>query len=69
MSVPSLKRYRVTVREWRVHSATVEASDAAAAEAEVRRLREQNPEHGVFCFVESGIDGVTAEESDEAGAS
>ena len=63
------KRYRVTVREWLVHSATIEATDAAAAEAEARRMWEDNSEYEVFNFDDGGIDGVQVKEIDQGGAS
>jgi hypothetical protein len=45
MSAPARKRFRVTVIEWLSHDAVIEASDAAAAEAEARRLWATNDEH------------------------
>jgi hypothetical protein len=69
MSAIPLKRYRVTVLEWLAHYAVIEATDAEAAEAEARRMWEENAEHEVFSFRDSGIDGVDVEEeiSDQAG--
>lgn len=58
------KRYRVVVIEWLTHDAVIEANDAAAAEAEARRLWADNAEHEVFSFDNSGIDGVQVEEID-----
>ena len=69
MSAPTLKRYRVTVLEWLAHKAVIEATDAAAAEAEARRLWEDNAEYEVFNFDDGGIDGVQVEEIDQGGAS
>jgi hypothetical protein len=59
---PTLKRFRVVVIEWLSHDAVIEASDAAAAEAEARRLWATNDEHQLFIFDDSGIDGVQVEE-------
>lgn len=69
MSAPTLKRYRVVVLEWLSHDAVIEATDAAAAEAEALRLWADNAEHEVFSFDNSGIDGVQVEEIDQGGAS
>jgi hypothetical protein len=69
MSALPLKRFRVVVLEWLAHDAVIEATDAAAAEAEARRLWEENAEHEVFSFDDSGIDGVQVEEIDQGGAS
>lgn len=69
MSALPLKRFRVVVIEWLAHKAVIEATDAAAAEAEARRLWEANAEHEVFSFDDSGIDGVQVEEIDQGGAS
>jgi hypothetical protein len=69
MSAPALKRYRVVVLEWLSHKAIIEATDAAAAEAEARRLWEDNAEHEAFSFDDSGIDGVQVEELDQGGTS
>jgi hypothetical protein len=59
---PTLKRFRVVVIEWLSHNAIIEAPDAAAAEAEARRLWADNAEHEVFSFDNSGIDRVDVEE-------
>jgi hypothetical protein len=70
MSAPTLKQYRVVVLEWLSHKAIIEATDAVAAEAEARRMWENNSEHDIFYFDDSGIDGVQVEEvSDQGGAS
>ena len=70
MSAPTLKRYRVVVLEWLAHKAVIEATDAEAAEAEARRMWEDNSEHEVFNFDDGGIDGVQVEEMpDQGGAS
>jgi hypothetical protein len=69
MSTFPLKRFHVTVIEWLAHKAVIEATDAAAAEAEARRLWDENAEHQMFSFDDSGIDGVHVEEiSDRHGA-
>lgn len=57
----TLPRFRVTVIEWLSHDAILEAPDAAAAEAEARRLWAENAEHEVFRFRDAGIDGVQVE--------
>jgi hypothetical protein len=62
MSALPLKHFRVTVIEWLSHDAVIEASDAEAAEAEARRLWDENAEHEVFSFDDSGIDGIHVEE-------
>jgi hypothetical protein len=62
MSTPALKRFRVVVIEWLSHDAVIEATDAAAAEAEARRLWTENAEHQLFSFDDSGIDGIQVEE-------
>jgi hypothetical protein len=62
MSTLLVKRFRVTVIEWLVHDATIEAPDAQAAEAEARRLWAENAEYEVFSFDDSGIDGIQVEE-------
>jgi hypothetical protein len=60
----------VVVLEWLSHKAIIKATDAAAAEAEARRMWEDNSEHEVFRFDDSGIDGVQVEEMpDQGGAS
>ena len=63
MSAPALKRFRVVVIEWLSHDAVIEAPDAAAAEAEARRLWATNDEHQLFSFDDSGIDGIQIEEA------
>ena len=68
MSAPTLKRYRVVVLEWLSHKAIIEAPDEAMAESIARGLWEHNAEHEVFCFDDSGIDGVQVEEIDQGGA-
>jgi hypothetical protein len=62
MSTLLLKRFHVTVIEWLAHDAVIEAPDAEAAEAEARRLWDENAEHEVFSFDDSGIDGIHVEE-------
>lgn len=62
MSTLPNKRFRVTVLEWLSHKAILEAPDAKAAEAEARRLWDENAEHQVFHFEDSGIDGVLVDE-------
>jgi len=62
MTKPSFKRFRVVVIEWLSHDAIIEAPDAAAAEAEARRLWATNDEHQLFSFDDSGIDGIQVEE-------
>jgi len=62
MSALPVKRFRVIVIEWLSHDAIIEAPNAAAAEAEARRLWARNAEHEVFSFDDSGIDGVQVEE-------
>ena len=62
MSALPVKRFRVTVIEWLSHDAIIEAPDAAAAEAEVRRLWAENAEHEVFSFDDSGIDGIQVDD-------
>jgi hypothetical protein len=62
MSTLLVKRFRVTVIEWLAHDATIEAPDAQAAEAEARRLWDENAEHERFSFDDSGIDGIQVEE-------
>lgn len=57
----SLNRYRVTVIEWLSHSAILEAETSEAAEAEARRLWNEQAEDGVFRFEDSGIDGVVVD--------
>ena len=59
IATPSLKRFRVVVIEWPSHDAIIEATDAAAAEAQ--RLWDTN-EHQLFGFDDSGIDGIQVEE-------
>jgi hypothetical protein len=67
---PTLKkRYRVVVLAWFKHDAFIEATDAAAAEAEIRRLWEENAGHEVFGFCDSGITSVEAEEPGQGTAS
>ena len=60
-TTPTRPRFRVTVIEWLSHSAFIEADDATAAEAEARRLWDENAEHDLFRFEESGIDGVVVD--------
>jgi hypothetical protein len=62
MSVLPLKRFRVTVIEWLSHDGVIEAPDAEAAEAEARQLWDENAEHEVFSFDDSGIDGILVDE-------
>jgi hypothetical protein len=62
MSTLPVKRFRVVVIEWLSHDAIIEAPDAAAAEAAARRLWDENAEHEVFSFDDSGIDGIHVEE-------
>jgi hypothetical protein len=62
MSALPLKRFRVVVIEWLSHDAVIEAPTAQAAEAEARRLWDENAEHEVFSFDDSGIDGIQVEE-------
>jgi len=62
MSALPVKRFRVVVIEWLSHDAVIEAPDAAAAEAEARRLWAENAEHEVFSFDDSGIDGILVDE-------
>ncbi len=57
-TTPTPQRYRVTVLEWLSHDAIIEASSREAAEAEARRLWDQNAEGEHFQFRDSGIDGV-----------
>ncbi len=61
MSSAALKSYRVVVIEWLSHDAVIEAADECAAEAEARRLWTTNGEHQLFCFDDSGIDGIMVE--------
>lgn len=56
MSKP--QRFRVTVIEWLSHDASIEATDAEAAEAQAGQLWNDNAEHGLFKFRDCGIDGV-----------
>jgi len=58
----TLPRFRVVVIEWLTHDSIIEAADAAAAEAEARRLWAENGEHHHFEFADSGIDGIDVEE-------
>ncbi len=60
-TTPSPQRYRVTVLEWLSHEAIIEASSPEAAEVEARRLWDENAEHEVFQFEDSGIDGVVVD--------
>lgn len=62
MSVLPNKRFYVTVVEWLAHKAVIEAPHAAAAETEARRLWDENAEHQMFSFDDSGIDGIRVEE-------
>ena len=48
--------------EWLSHDAVIEAPDAEAAEAEARRLWDENAEHEVFSFDDFGIDGIQVDE-------
>lgn len=59
MSAP---QYRVVVIEWLSHKAVIEAASPEDAEAEARRLWDQNAEMQLFSFEDSGIDGVVVEE-------
>lgn len=52
------QRYLVTVLEWLSHEAIIEAESPEAAEAEARRLWDENAEHEAFKFRDAGIDGV-----------
>ena len=65
MSTFPLKRFDVTVIEWLTHKAIIEATNAAAAEAEALRLWNDNAEHQTFSFDNSGIDGVYVEEASD----
>jgi hypothetical protein len=65
MSAFPNKRFRVTVIEWLAHDAVIEAIDAATAEAEALRLREEDME--ALRFRDSGIDGVDVEELADPG--
>jgi hypothetical protein len=58
---PPKQIYRVTVIEWLSHSALLEAESSQAAEAQARRLWEENAEHEAFRFEDSGIDGVVVD--------
>lgn len=60
-TTPPRQRYRVTVLEWLSHDAIIEASSPEAAEAEARRLWDENGEHEVFQFEDSGIDGIVVD--------
>lgn len=60
-TTPTPQRYRVTVLEWLSHDAIIEASSPEAAEAEARRLWDENAEQELFSFRDSGIDGVEVE--------
>jgi hypothetical protein len=62
MTAPTLKRFRVVVIEWLSYDATIEATDATAAELKARRLWATKDEHQLFSFDDSGIDGVQVEE-------
>jgi hypothetical protein len=54
--------WRVTVIEWRSHTATIEADTAEQAEALARQLWAENGEHRAFSFEDSGLDGVVVGE-------
>lgn len=60
-TTPTPQRYRVTVLEWLSHDTIIEASSPEAAEAEARRLWNENGEHEVFQFEDSGIDGIVVD--------
>jgi len=60
-TTPAPQRYRVSVLEWLSYSAVIEAADPVAAEAEARRLWDENAEHEHFKFRDSGIDGIEVE--------
>jgi hypothetical protein len=53
----------VTVIEWLSHDAVIEATSPEEAEAKARELWENNAEHGIFVFRDSGIDGVTVDDA------
>lgn len=60
-TTPTPQRYRVTVLEWLSHCAIIEATSPDAAEAEARRLWDENAEGEHFQFEDSGIDGVVVD--------
>ena len=56
------KTYRVVVIEWLSHKAVIEATGAVEAEAKARELWNNNAEHEIFQFEDSGVDGITVDE-------